>query len=454
MLGLLLTLASANPVEYATVFGDVSRYGYYFVDLWVGTPPKKQTVIVDTGSRLTAFPCTGCKECGIHLDTYFDYHSSNTSRVIGCDGDQFCHSCENHFCTYLQSYAEGSSIAGILVEDVMMFGDSLNPDFQTRVTFGCHNRETNLFKTQEADGIMGLAHADRSGKSIIDSMYEAGEIVDDLFSICFANRGGFMTLGGYNTTAHLEPAKWIDMQDGNFYAIHFKEVYVGSTRVPTVESDFGHSYGTGTIVDSGTTFVYLSTPVYEKMWRALEEYCLEDSHCRGDRRAVSYEPKQCFWLDPQEFNSTSPFFDTFPVISLDLGGELMNWQPEHYLFDWPEFPGYFCLGIYDNGRSGSVLGGLSMRGHDFIFDRNKDRIGFAPSLCDLDALNVTKPIRKEADEEPSKDMSTDKKQLFLLAGAVLSALLSISLIVIACYWKRSRKYVTLKPAEVEVTSRV
>lgn len=33
--------------------------GYYYVNLFVGSPPQKQTVIVDTGSSITAFPCSG-----------------------------------------------------------------------------------------------------------------------------------------------------------------------------------------------------------------------------------------------------------------------------------------------------------------------------------------------------------------------------------------------------------
>jgi hypothetical protein len=36
-------------------------YGTHYVDLWCGTPPQRQTVIVDTGSGVTAFPCSGCK---------------------------------------------------------------------------------------------------------------------------------------------------------------------------------------------------------------------------------------------------------------------------------------------------------------------------------------------------------------------------------------------------------
>lgn len=33
--------------------------GYYYINLFVGEPPQKQSVIVDTGSSITAFPCYG-----------------------------------------------------------------------------------------------------------------------------------------------------------------------------------------------------------------------------------------------------------------------------------------------------------------------------------------------------------------------------------------------------------
>ena len=39
-------------------------YGTHFAYLYVGTPPQRQSVIVDTGSHYTAFPCTGDRrEC-------------------------------------------------------------------------------------------------------------------------------------------------------------------------------------------------------------------------------------------------------------------------------------------------------------------------------------------------------------------------------------------------------
>jgi hypothetical protein len=50
--------------------------GTHYSFLWVGTPPQRVSVIMDTGSHHTAFPCTGCK-CGKHVSIdYFKlfYH--------------------------------------------------------------------------------------------------------------------------------------------------------------------------------------------------------------------------------------------------------------------------------------------------------------------------------------------------------------------------------------------
>ena len=60
-------------------------YGTHYVNLWVGTPtPQRKTVIVDTGSHYTAFPCVGCKGCGEdhHTDPYFQPQESQSFRPL------------------------------------------------------------------------------------------------------------------------------------------------------------------------------------------------------------------------------------------------------------------------------------------------------------------------------------------------------------------------------------
>jgi hypothetical protein len=71
------------PFDEVPIFGSFEDLGYYYVDIFVGTPPQHATVIFDTGSGLTAFPCTGCADCGKHINPKFDTSKSSTCQRIG-----------------------------------------------------------------------------------------------------------------------------------------------------------------------------------------------------------------------------------------------------------------------------------------------------------------------------------------------------------------------------------
>ena len=66
------------------IYGNTSL-GYYYANIYVGTPPQKQSVVLDTGSGQLALPCTLCDYCGTaHIDPLFDISRSATARKITC----------------------------------------------------------------------------------------------------------------------------------------------------------------------------------------------------------------------------------------------------------------------------------------------------------------------------------------------------------------------------------
>lgn len=59
--------------------------GYYYANIYVGSPPQEQSVIMDTGSGQLALPCSKCISCGNrHIHPPFRMSDSSTSKFITC----------------------------------------------------------------------------------------------------------------------------------------------------------------------------------------------------------------------------------------------------------------------------------------------------------------------------------------------------------------------------------
>lgn len=67
--------------------GALHSLGYYSTDVCLGSPPRKYDLIVDTGSSLTAVPCSTCARCGEHVcgrAGRFDPALSKTAKPVEC----------------------------------------------------------------------------------------------------------------------------------------------------------------------------------------------------------------------------------------------------------------------------------------------------------------------------------------------------------------------------------
>lgn len=120
---------SQEEEEHEIEVGELYQgYGTHYVDLWVGTPPQRQTVIVDTGSGITAFPCDGCKDCGksYHASDFFTEMKSQTFDKLQCKNcvSGTCRSkdTKSEYCALSVSYQEGSMWAAYEAKDVTYVG--------------------------------------------------------------------------------------------------------------------------------------------------------------------------------------------------------------------------------------------------------------------------------------------------------------------------------------------
>lgn len=165
----ILSTTSNRSVQ---LFGN-NTLGYYYIEAYVGSPPQKKALILDTGSHLTIFPCSGCYSCRNHLYEIFDTRKSSTFELVNPNKTYFNWKCNfadrEDKCNFRQSYTEGSEYTGFYGIDNFVFENELNNAGKNlKHVFGCAMKETNLFYSQEVDGIIGFGVAGQA-KSILIS---------------------------------------------------------------------------------------------------------------------------------------------------------------------------------------------------------------------------------------------------------------------------------------------
>uniref|UniRef100_H3GM21 Peptidase A1 domain-containing protein n=1 Tax=Phytophthora ramorum TaxID=164328 RepID=H3GM21_PHYRM len=335
------------------------------------------SVIADTGSGLMAFPCSGCDGCGSHTDQPFMADNSSTLVHVTCSQQSFfqCKECKqtSDTCGISQSYMEGSSWKASVVEDVVYLGgetsfqdEEMRNRYGTHFQFGCQSSETGLFVTQVADGIMGLSNADNH---IVAKLHRENKIPSNLFSLCFTDQGGTMSVGQANTNAHrgeISYAKVIsDRSASHFYNVHMKDIRIGGKSINAKEEAYTRGHY---IVDSGTTDSYLPRALKTEFLQMFKEVAGRDyqvgTSCHGFT------------------NEDMASLPTIQLVMEAYGDEnaevVLDVPPEQYLLN---ANGAFCGSIYLSENSGGVIGANLMMNRDVIFDLGNQRVGFVDADC-------------------------------------------------------------------------
>ncbi|PPS05727.1 hypothetical protein GOBAR_AA14912 [Gossypium barbadense] len=344
--------SSSTPNARMRLYDDLLSNGYYTTRLWIGTPPQEFALIVDTGSTVTYVPCSSCAHCGKHQDPRFQPDLSSTYQPVKCNPSCNCDD-EQKQCTYDRRYAEMSSSSGVLGEDIVSFGNESELVPQ-RAVFGCENRETGDLYSQRADGIMGLG---RGQLSIVDQLVDKS-VIGDSFSLCYGGMdvgGGAMVLGKITPPpemvfSHSDPFR------SPYYNIELKEMHVAGKRLklPTGVFDGRH----GTVLDSGTTYAYFQKDAFV----AFSDAILREVHSL--KRVRGPDPNYddiCFSGAGRDVSQLSK---SFPEVEMHT-----------------KLIGAYCLGIFANTESTTLLGGIVVRNTLVTYDRDNDRIGFLKTNC-------------------------------------------------------------------------
>jgi Xylanase inhibitor N-terminal len=403
-------------------------YGTHFANVWVGTPtPQRKTVIVDTGSHYTAFPCTGCKNCGAphHTDPYFGPEKSLTFHQLQCSECQDGVICDGGMCKFNQAYTEGSTWDAVQVKDQFYCGgtdvlDSVDPidrKYAIEFMFGCQVSMTGLFITQLADGIMGMsAHP----ATLPKKLYDERKIEHNMFAMCFrrelgtSKRGvtaGSMTLGGVSNSLDTSPLVFAkNVAKIGWFTVFVKNIYVRSGGGQSAKSiDPIHqtikvrvdvktlNSGKGVIVDSGTTDTYLNKKVAKEFTRAWKEATGQVySHAPMSLTPEQLRSLPTILIQCQAYSvDTDPSIEDYDSIpgyagSLDPTApkDLLIAIPATSYMDFSPITKRYMSRLYFTESVGGVLGSNTMQGHNVLFDWQNGRVGFAESSCAYDKKDV------------------------------------------------------------------
>ena len=406
-------LEATTVVQESAVRGDVGGLGYYEVPVSLGTPPQEFSLIVDTGSVVTAVPCHGCVSCGVPgRHRQFDAARSATAWLVECDDDDACPassrasgggfarcaaatspSSGKPLCRMEQRYTEGSRIVGLYTSDVACVGaGGCGAAAAARISFGCASEVTKLFQTQRADGILGLGRHPQTLVAALAAQHRGR--ARDAFALCFGRRGGHLTLGGLGglNGGGGGATVWTGLVRGGGapptqYSVAIEQLVLGGGDVGAASRTFG-----AVLVDTGTTFTYVSGVVFGLLTSALGQFCARPGACvaaRASSTLADVGSLGCFDFAAARAAGT---FDmalaSFPNLTLVLrGGGALCITAQQYTFDVSGVSGVSgggggvrCIGIYrDDART--VIGVNLLTGFSVKFDRERERLGFARSSC-------------------------------------------------------------------------
>ncbi|XP_031477913.1 aspartyl protease family protein 2-like [Nymphaea colorata] len=368
--------------------------GEYLMDVYVGTPPRHFSLIVDTGSDLNWLQCLPCRDCYPQESPHYDPAQSSSFRTVSCK-DSVCMQVsspdtsrprcqsENGTCDYFYWYGDRSNTTGDLATETFTVNVSSTPDgglgsvFRLeKLVFGCGHWNRGLF--HGAGGLLGLGRGELSFLSQLQSTYGRK------FSYCLVDResdpsvSGRLVLGeddGLVRHPNVQFTELVPVKESpvdTFYYVRIKAVRVGGEvlRIPPETFQIGPDGSGGTIVDSGTTLTYFPEPAMAEIKAAFLR------KVKGLDRVSGFKQLDLC------FNVTGADRVELPEFSiLFMDGAVWSFPAENYFIRLdPE--GVICLALLGTPMSSlSILGNYQQQNFHVLYDLDKSRIGFAPEKC-------------------------------------------------------------------------
>ena len=391
------------PPDGTQLHGNLHTLGYFAAEACIGPPTNQRfDLLVNTAGHTTAVTCAGCTGCGTHTNPPYDASLSSTSQRLACD-DPDCRSNRcvtdpdgTRTCWVTTSFTEGSAFSGHMVSDEFI----LSPhSTHIRASIGCLTSESGLFRTQRADGMLGLARqSSATSMTILDRIVElqlaspgSTNLPENVFSICLASTRGSLILGGQLPEDRREEvSRWTPMLwGGGGHDVHLREILVGEITVTGEGNMYGQPPSSPAAlrssIDTGTTFMYVPPLMYNALKSRFRTNCgpWPMGTCHAHAIQGDYPDDVCYQANRTEMEAFEPW-----TLVFDGNTELVV-PSVAYAYELRR--DIWCLSLFVSQPTSSAgtssnavhvtIGSAMLRHHEVVFDRERDNIGFFRADC-------------------------------------------------------------------------
>eukprot|EP00457_Paulinella_chromatophora_P004182 gb/GEZN01004192.1/.p1 GENE.gb/GEZN01004192.1/~~gb/GEZN01004192.1/.p1 ORF type:complete len:563 (-),score=37.63 gb/GEZN01004192.1/:280-1968(-) len=373
----------------------------YSLQLSLGNPPQKVTVVMDTGSGNLEVNGAECSTCETILR--YDPSVSRTAMPVPCDLDEDCACvpqarcyCNSRICSFDILFADQTGRQAHLVEDIVRLAG-----FQVSTSIGVIYEQIGSFGT-DYDGTMGFAYGSRlmaRGRSWMDDLART-QGIDKVFSLCMGIHGGQLAVGGLDPSLYLGDVVYTPVVNTGFYTVILNSIQIRTSQgltwtVPIKKDPYSFS---GTIIDTGSTIMHFSPDVFDPLVEGLTAMCKQSGEgwvgiCdeRSNRtNNVFTKPseKQCVALPRERMLEWPTLVFKFQPMWQQPDADTVL-EPHHYLYPLTLGPGtnktdatpdhnFWCLGFSRGSEhSGINLGDTFIRAVYLVHDLVNMRMGFA-----------------------------------------------------------------------------
>ncbi|XWS54359.1 hypothetical protein CRYUN_Cryun10bG0083400 [Craigia yunnanensis] len=357
-----------NDFESDVVSGMDQGSGEYFVRLGVGSPPRSQYMVIDSGSDIVWVQCQPCNQCYRQSDPVFDPADSASYAGVSCSSsvcDRIEKSgCHAGRCRYEVMYGDGSYTKGTLALETLTFGRTVVKN----VAIGCGHINRGMFIG--AAGLLGL------GGGSMSLLGQLGGQTGGAFTYCLVSRGtdesGSLVFG---RGAMPVGAAWVPLLRNprvpSFYYIGLSGLGVGGIRVPVSEDIFQLNelgYG-GVVMDTGTAVTRFPTLAYN----AFRDAFIAQTGNLPRASGVS--------IFDTCYNLSGLISVRVPTISFYFsGGPILTLPASNFLIPVDDV-GTFCFAFASTASGLSIIGNIQQEGIQISFDGANGFVGFGPNVC-------------------------------------------------------------------------